>query len=75
MLIHIHDAGFKFKLELLKDHDTQNEAGEKLAFLYRNVNLGSLARIAPWWMQEDIVLTLDQLGNFISRLHLAARGF
>lgn len=60
------------KLELLKDHDTQNEAGEKLECLYRNVNLGSLARIALWWMQDDIVLTFDQLENFISRFHLPA---
>nr|PNR49524.1 hypothetical protein PHYPA_011420 [Physcomitrium patens] len=67
-------TGFRFRLEILKDHDVQEEVGKELELSYRNLSLGTLVRVAPWWMKEELVFSVDQLVNFVRKFQETVTG-
>lgn len=70
-------TGFRFSLEILKEHEVKlewTEAVKVLEFSYRNVSLGTLIGVAPWWMKEEIVFSIDQLVNFLKKFHETVTG-
>lgn len=74
-LILLHPkTGFRFKLEILKEHEVQFEVAEVLELSYKNVSMGTLIGVAPWWMKEEIVFTVDQLVNFLRKFQETVTG-
>lgn len=70
-------TGFRFSLEILKEQEVKlewTEAVEVFEFSYRNVSLGTLIGVAPWWMKEEIVFSIDQLVNFLKKFHETVTG-
>ncbi|KAG0555387.1 hypothetical protein KC19_12G165400 [Ceratodon purpureus] len=75
-LIFSHSStGFRFSLELPVEHDvSQAEVAKDLELSYRNLSLGTLCRVAPWWMKEEFFCSVTQLGNFMRRFQETVTG-
>lgn len=68
-------TGFRFSLELPEEHDvSQSEVAKDLELSYRNLSLGTLYRVAPWWMKEEFFCSITQLGNFMRRFQETVTG-
>lgn len=68
-------TGFRFSLELPEEHGaSQSEVAKDLEVFYRNLSLGTLHRVAPWWMKEDLSCSVTQLGNFMRRFQETVTG-
>lgn len=74
-LILLHPkTGFRFRLEILKVPVEQLEAAKTPELSYKNLSLGTLIGVAPWWMKEEIVFTVDQLVNFLKKFQETLTG-
>lgn len=68
-------TGFRFSLELPEEHDvSQSEVAKDLELSYRNLSLGTLYRVAPWWMKGEFFCSVTQLGNFMKRFQETVTG-
>lgn len=67
-------TGFRFRLEILKENEIQLEAAKALELSYKNLSLGTLIGVVPWWMKEEIVFTVDQLVNFLRKFQETITG-
>eukprot|EP01018_Ginkgo_biloba_P002050 Gb_17717 [translate_table: standard] len=68
-----HSSGFSFKLKCLltgKNLNTE-EDGE---LLYNVVSLGTLHKIAPEWMKEELIFSITQVNVFFERILQVANG-
>eukprot|EP01018_Ginkgo_biloba_P013712 Gb_30201 [translate_table: standard] len=73
MLILHQPSGYSFKLKCLSSENdpTFKEKGE---LLYHVVSLGTLQKIAPEWMKEEIVFSMGQVDLFFERILQVANG-
>lgn len=66
-------SGYSFKLKCLYVEDDPHfrENGE---LLYHTVSLGTLQKIAPAWMKEDIIFSIGQVNIFFDRILQVTNG-
>jgi hypothetical protein len=66
-------AGYSFKLKCLSVEDDPH-FGENGELLYQTVSLGTLQKIAPAWMKEDIIFSVGQVNIFFDRILQVTNG-
>lgn len=66
-------SGYSFKLKFLSGEDDPHfrENGE---LLYHTVSLGTLQKVAPAWMKEDIIFSIGQVNIFFDRILQVTNG-
>lgn len=66
-------SGYSFKLKCLSVEDDPH-FGENGELLYQTVSLGTLQKIAPAWMKEDIIFSVGQVNIFFDRILQVTNG-
>lgn len=71
-LLFIHQSsGYSFQLKCAHHENKLTEDGE---LVYQVVSLGTLHRVAPDWMKEEIIFSIAQVNVFIDRLLQVVKG-
>lgn len=71
-LLFIHQSsGYSFRLKCAHHENKLTEDGE---LVYQVVSLGTLHKVAPDWMKEEIIFSIAQVNVFMDRLLQVVKG-